>query len=146
MGEVLRSVARIVENVAMTLYKVYQRTGEDWILRLWSAQDRASLLSTFCAWSQCTTDPHEGKQIVDAIKANRRKYKDKDVDRKEEKKVNRRIRRIEVQAQRACTALLALGPALDPQTIINANEEVKVDDQDEDDDVKSDVGSFYSRK
>ena len=44
---------------------------------------------------------------------------------KEEKKINRRIRRIEVQSQRACTALLALGPALDPQTIINADDEKK---------------------
>ncbi len=42
--EVLRSVARIIENVAITLYKVYERTGEDWILRLWSAQDRRNLL------------------------------------------------------------------------------------------------------
>ncbi len=45
--EVLRSVARIIENVSITLYKVYERFNNnsgDWILLLWTAQDRRNLL------------------------------------------------------------------------------------------------------
>lgn len=153
--EVLRSVARIVENVAMTLYRVYERTGEDWILRLWSAQDRALLLSVLRIWSTCTTDPNQGKQITDSIKANRTKFKDKELDRKEDKKINRRIKRIEIQSQRACTALLALGPALDPQSIIATNDGIldpnNKEESEEKEDSRSEHGhngpsSVYSRK
>ena len=114
--EVLRSVAHVVENVAITLYRVYERT----------AQDRTSLLSTLPIWSRCTLKETQNRKIVDSIRANRTKHKDKDVDRKK-KKMNCRIRRIEVQVLRACTALLALGPALDPQTIIAAADKARSD-------------------
>eukprot|EP01084_Bolivina_argentea_P147788 258514_1 len=150
--EVLRSVARIIENVSITLYKVYERTGEDWILRLWSAQDRRNLLQILSIWSQITTNNSNisCKKIIESIKTNRKRYKDKELDRKEEKKVNRRIKRIETQSQRAITALLSLGPALDPQTIITPKVEEKQhhSDNDMDDDKSSDYGasSVYSRK
>ena len=113
-----------------------------------AAQDRAALLSTLSIWSQCTTEPVEGKKIIDSIKQNRTKYKDKEIDRKEEKKINRRIKRIEVQSSRAATALLTLGPALDPNTIISNkdDEDGLIDDEDEKDENKSDYGSVYSRR
>eukprot|EP00485_Elphidium_margaritaceum_P002536 CAMPEP_0202694492 /NCGR_PEP_ID=MMETSP1385-20130828/8341_1 /ASSEMBLY_ACC=CAM_ASM_000861 /TAXON_ID=933848 /ORGANISM="Elphidium margaritaceum" /LENGTH=3200 /DNA_ID=CAMNT_0049350349 /DNA_START=31 /DNA_END=9633 /DNA_ORIENTATION=+ len=147
--EVLRSVARIVENVAITLFKVYQRTGYDWVLRLWSAQDRASLLSVLCVWSECSNENAQGKFIADSIRAHRTKLKDKEADRKEEKKVLRRIKRIEIQANRAATALLCLGPALDPHVIVpngdDDGDEDYIDDEKEDDS-RSDYGSVYSRR
>ncbi len=50
-------------------------------------QDRRNLLQILSIWSQITSNNQnlECKKIIASIKSNRKKYKDKELDRKEKK-------------------------------------------------------------